>query len=119
MSHTGLETETNTTGAPPEPEAVSPWLLMGSAVASRVGLWMFDIAALQIIQETVPEQERGQVGGMQAALQEVLQILSFATCILADSPQQFYIPVLLSFLATSISCGLFLAFFCQEEDLFH
>lgn len=44
---------------------IASWLLIAGVITSRFGLWLFDLSVSQIMQETVPEHERGVVGGVQ------------------------------------------------------
>ncbi|TVU07880.1 hypothetical protein EJB05_41255, partial [Eragrostis curvula] len=43
--------------------AASAWMLMAGVAASRLGLWMFDLAVVQLMQDGVPESERCVVAG--------------------------------------------------------
>ncbi|KAL5990361.1 hypothetical protein ACLOJK_011261 [Asimina triloba] len=49
-----------------------PRLLMGGVAASRLGLWMLDLAVIQQMQDHVPETDRCVVGGVQNSLQAML-----------------------------------------------
>lgn len=44
---------------------IASWLLIAGVITSRFALWLFDLSVSQIMQETVPERERGVVGGVQ------------------------------------------------------
>lgn len=48
---------------------------------SRTGLWVFDIGARQIAQETIAEQVRGKVNGQWRALIAFFDMLSYALAI--------------------------------------
>lgn len=82
-------------------------LLMGGVIGSRVGLWMFDLAAIQLIQESVDEGERGVVGGVQGSLQEFFSMMSYAGGILISNPENFWILVVVSFSMVTSSVLLF------------
>ncbi|KAI5058958.1 hypothetical protein GOP47_0025277 [Adiantum capillus-veneris] len=64
-------------------------LLMGGVAVSRFGLWMFDLAVLQLMQESTPEHERGIVGGVQNSVQSFLEMLSFVAGMLISKPKDF------------------------------
>nr|XP_010921057.1 solute carrier family 40 member 1 isoform X1 [Elaeis guineensis] len=55
----------------------SAWMLMGGVAASRLGLWMFDLAVIQHMQDHVPESDRCIVGGVQNSLQSMLDLLTY------------------------------------------
>ena len=68
---------------------ISLVLLITGVCASRIGLWAFDIAVSQMMQERVPEGERGAVGGVQTALQSFFEMSSYAVGILWSNPYEF------------------------------
>ena len=47
-------------------------------VLSRYGLWQFDLAANQLLQETVDSGDMGVVNGVQGSLQSLFQVRLFA-----------------------------------------
>ena len=68
-------------------------MLIAGVCASRVGLWCFDISVTQLMQEKIPEDIRGLVGGVQQSLNAFFSILSFAIGIAIPDPQYFHIYV--------------------------
>ena len=52
-------------------------LLIAGVCASRVGLWVFDIAVTQLMQENIPDGVRGLVGGTQQSINAFFQLSSF------------------------------------------
>jgi iron-regulated transporter 1 len=68
-------------------------MLIGGVCASRVGLWVFDIAITQLMQEYVPEDVRGVVGGVQNSLNAFFGIFSFLLGIIIPNPRDFPIYV--------------------------
>lgn len=68
------------------PESSTTHVLLGGLVASRFGLWLFDLAISQMLQEWVDQDELGR--------------LSCAACILQDALE--YAPLL----AQSNSCPI-------------
>ena len=65
----------------------SAWMLMAGVAASRLGLWMFDLAVMQLMQDGVPEHERCVVGGVQNSLQSVFDLLTYIMGIIISDPR--------------------------------
>ena len=63
-----------------------------------VGLWMADLVVTQTMQESVAEQERGVVGGVQNSTNMLMDMLKFALVIGLPQIQIFGIHIILSFL---------------------
>ena len=49
-------------------------ILVVGVCTSRVGLWSFDLAFTQLYQQTIPEQFRGVVGGVQESLNAFFEV---------------------------------------------
>ncbi|GMH92876.1 hypothetical protein TrST_g12084 [Triparma strigata] len=64
-------------------------LLIGGVCGSRIGLWAFDLAVSQQMQEYVPENERGAVGGSQSALCSMFEMLSYIFGLIWSRPEEF------------------------------
>ncbi|KAK4801737.1 hypothetical protein SAY86_022224 [Trapa natans] len=86
---------------------VSAYMLMGGVAASRLGLWMFDLAVIQQMQDEVPESDRCVVGGVQNSLQSILDLLAYVMGILISNPQDFWKLMVMSFLAVTLSTMLY------------
>lgn len=65
----------------------SAWMLMGGVAASRLGLWMFDLAVMQLMQDGVPESDRCVVGGVQNSLQSMFDLLTYVMGIIVSDPR--------------------------------
>ncbi|KAG0481154.1 hypothetical protein HPP92_011686 [Vanilla planifolia] len=65
----------------------SAWMLMAGVAASRFGLWMFDLAVVQLMQDQVAESDRCLVGGVQSSLQSLLDLLTYVMGIVVSDPQ--------------------------------
>ncbi|MCO5608470.1 hypothetical protein L7F22_062680 [Adiantum nelumboides] len=72
-------------------------VLMTGAAAARAGLWMFDLSVTQLMQESVPEIERGVVAGVQNSMQSFFQLVAFAVGMIIPHPQDFGKLILMSF----------------------
>lgn len=77
---------------------------------SRLGLWGFDLSVQYLVQEDVPEETRGKFSACEMALQNVSELISFATTIIWARPEQFEFPVLVSAGAVAVSACCFAAF---------
>ena len=82
-------------------------LLIAGVCASRFGLWVFDIAVTQMMQENVPDGVRGVVGGVQQSLNAFFNLLSFLLGILFPSPSQFYVYVVAGYGSVGVAMLLF------------
>jgi iron-regulated transporter 1 len=85
--------------------AVSLALLISGVCASRVGLWVFDIAVTQLFQLHVDEDIRGLVGGVQQSLNAFFGMLSFVLGILIPNPEYFHYYVSIGYASVGL-CGL-------------
>jgi iron-regulated transporter 1 len=68
-------------------------LLITGVCMSRIGLWVFDIAVTQMMQESVPDGIRGIVGGVQQSLNAFFNLISYAIGIVLPNPSHFHIYV--------------------------
>eukprot|EP00198_Chlamydomonas_reinhardtii_P002615 XP_001691951.1 predicted protein [Chlamydomonas reinhardtii] len=65
-------------------------VMVGGLVASRTGLWMYDLAVTQLIQQGVAEDHMGAVYGVQSSLQASFEMLSFVAGLLSPDPAHFH-----------------------------
>ncbi len=68
---------------------VSVLVLLFSIAASRFGLCLFDLSIQQLIQETIPETERGIFSGMQIALNMIFDLLTYGLAIFLPKMETF------------------------------
>lgn len=68
-------------------------LLIAGVCASRIGLWVFDIAVTNMSQHHVPDGIRGVFGGVQQSLNAFFNLLSYALGIVFPDPMCFHIYV--------------------------
>nr|XP_012802990.2 solute carrier family 40 member 1-like [Jaculus jaculus] len=84
---------------PEQPESyISIILLFSGVILARIGLWSFDLTVTQLLQENIPEVERGAVNGVQCSLNYLMDLIHFMLVMLAPRPQQFGMLVFLSIL---------------------
>lgn len=81
---------------------------------------MSDLAITQLFQETVPEQERGIVAGMQKSFNSMLGLIMFGLVIALPKPEHFGLLTLMSVCAVGTG-GLLYASFAYKirGHLFH
>ncbi|CAK7274568.1 hypothetical protein SEPCBS119000_006241 [Sporothrix epigloea] len=94
-------------------------LAIGVAL-SRIGLWGFDLCAQSIVQDEVFDAQRGAFSTVEAAFQNLFEVLAFATTIVWSRPEQFHKPVIVSVAAVYTASALYTAFVRQRRGhLFH
>ena len=84
--------------------------LVTGVILSRVGLWGFDLSVQIIVQEAVEPRHRGTFSSLESSLQNLFELLAYATTILFPLPHQFKYPVLLSGIAVLISWTLYVGY---------
>uniref|UniRef100_H0XNK0 Solute carrier family 40 member n=1 Tax=Otolemur garnettii TaxID=30611 RepID=H0XNK0_OTOGA len=97
--------------SPEHPESYTSIILLFSGVilARIAGLWSFDLTVTQLLQENIPEVERGAVNGVQCSLNYLMDLIHFVLVMLAPRPQQFGMLVFISILF--VTTGHVLYFF--------
>lgn len=81
-----------------------------SVIASRIGLWSFDLCAQFIIQESISPSSRGSFSSMEASLQNLFELCAFAMTIVFPRPVQFRHPALVSLGAIYCSAAVYATF---------
>ena len=82
------------------------WFLL-FIVLSRMGLWAYDIAEVQIMQEGVPRQLIGAVNSTERSLQKMFELASYVTVMIWHDPAQFSVLVFISCASIATSAVLF------------
>lgn len=110
---------TNFTCPDPETSIISVSILMTGIVLSRFGLWMADLAITQMFMETVVENERGVVNGVQNSLNQLMDMIKFGVVIALPLAPQFGLLILLSIGFVYSGWLLYGVFLCRvPRDLF-
>jgi iron-regulated transporter 1 len=71
------------------PPTAALYALLSGVALSRWGLWLFDLAVSQHVQERVPPGQLSAFLGVQSSLSAAFEILSYAVTISAPSPCRF------------------------------
>jgi Ferroportin1 (FPN1) len=82
---------------------ISVAMLIAGVCFSRVGLWVFDITIAQLMQEFIPENVRGVVGGTQQSINAFFQLGSFALGLIFPDPRDFWIYALAGYIAIALA----------------
>ncbi|KAL8861236.1 MAG: hypothetical protein Q9178_002452 [Gyalolechia marmorata] len=94
--------------------------LISGVIMSRIGLWGFDLSVQFLVQEEVASVSRSQFSATEAALQNLFEMLSFATTSIFAKPVQFQYPALISVGATMVANLCFTTYVKQiRGHLFH
>ncbi|KAK7186215.1 hypothetical protein DPSP01_005044 [Paraphaeosphaeria sporulosa] len=84
--------------------------LVAGVALSRLGLWGFDLCVQYLVQEDAPEATRGSFSSIEASLQNLFELCSFATTMVWARPDQFRFPVWVSGGVLAVSAACFAAF---------
>ena len=97
MTSSGSEVELNR-------QRLLPLLLMlAGIIFARFGIWIFDLAIQQRVQETVAEETRGAVGGVMNAMNSVMDMMHYVLVIAAPRPEHF--PILVAISVAMVALG--------------
>jgi iron-regulated transporter 1 len=89
--------------------------LTAGMIASRLGLWSFDLSVQFIVQDRTPSDTRALFSSCEIALQNFFELLSFAATIVFPRPTQFAYPVFVSYGAIVLAAACFAAFVRKER----
>jgi iron-regulated transporter 1 len=84
--------------------------LVAGVTLSRLGLWGFDLCVQYLVQADAPEAGRGSFSSIEASLQNLFELCSFATTMVWARPAQFRFPVWVSGAVVAVSAACFAAF---------
>jgi iron-regulated transporter 1 len=82
-------------------------MLIAGACASRIGLWVFDIAVTQLMQEFIPDGIRGSVGGTQQSLNAFFSLFSFGLGLIFPDPREFHIYIAAGYGAVGVAAIMY------------
>ena len=75
-------------------------LLISGIITGKFGLWLCDLTITQILQENVPEEHRGTIGGVQNGLNSAMDTIKFILVIALPNQETFGWLILASFVCT-------------------
>jgi len=78
-------------------------VLVTGVIASRGGLWGFDLSAQIIIQEEIEPEYRGSFSTLESSVQNFFELCSFASTTVFARPDQFRYPALMSVIAVYVA----------------
>ena len=95
------------------------FMLLG-VICCRIGLWTFDLAVQQLVQEKVIEEERGVVSGVMNAMNSIMDMLHYVLVIAAPRPEHFRILTVISVGMVTLGLILYAAYVRKVRGhLFH
>ena len=98
--------------------SLSLGLLIGGVCASRIGLWVFDLAVTQLQQETVPDGMRASVGSIQQSLNALGGLICFALgLVLPNISTDFQYYVFAAVSSVGIAMGLYIYGICRAATV--
>ncbi|KAJ4146843.1 hypothetical protein LMH87_001402 [Akanthomyces muscarius] len=89
--------------------------LVGGTILSRLGLRGFDLCVQLFVQEDVEAGSRGAFSAIEAAWQNLFEILSYASTIVFFRPDQFKWPSLISVAAVTSASAAYTVFVYQRR----
>lgn len=87
-------------------DKVSLNFLIIGVIASRIGLYSFKLTITQLMQQTIPEDIRGIIGGVQKSLNGLFDLATFCLGLFFAKPEEFSFLITTGF--TSVGIALFL-----------
>lgn len=95
-------------------------LFLLGVVGARFGVWMFDLAVFQLVQEKVPAGERGVVSGVMNALIFNMDMLHYTLVVIAPRPEDFKYLTLVSYVAVTVGFLLYMMYVKRTHGhIFH
>ncbi|CEF62548.1 Solute carrier family 40 member 1 [Strongyloides ratti] len=99
-------------GLSTNPSSVLTFLF--SIITARFGLWLIDIGITQIMQENVPESQRGTVFGVQGSICNAFSVMKDIMVILLPDVRTFGILIIISVIAVMCGFIFYITFICLQ-----
>ncbi len=97
----------------------SIFILVFGIACSRFGLWGFDLAVTQIMQETVDPTKTGAINATQESLLNVMYLASFLLNVIFSEPKEFLWPVTISYIAVLTAAVLYRSWANDNAHQYH
>ncbi len=91
--------------------------LLTGLVLARYGLWVADISVTQITQESVDEEHRGTIGGVQSGLNYFMDLIKFALVIALPDDDTFGYLIIASFAFICLGGVSYSTFACSSSKV--
>ena len=88
------------------------YVILVCMIVARLGLWAFDLAENQMMQERVRPSVRAQVNGVQMSVSEGFTILMSAFAMLFHATSDFYILLLVTLSMIFGACVVYTSWYC-------
>merc|ERR1719239_1079832 len=92
---------------------VSVYVMLVGIVVARTSLWLTDLSITQQFLEAVLETERGVVNGVQASLNQMMDMVKYALVTALPFANQFGLLVILSYLSICTGAVMQAVFLCR------
>jgi iron-regulated transporter 1 len=89
--------------------------LVSGIALSRLGLWGFDLSVQYLVQDAAPASERGSFSAIEMSVQNIFELLSFATTMVFYRPEDFKIPIYISAAAIAGSAACFAGYVRKQR----
>lgn len=93
----GIVNNTNTDTDNDNSMPIGSILLISGTIASRMGLWAYDLSVTQLYQTKVPDSLRGTVGGTQTIINNAFEFVPFVLTMLVSGVQEFWIVMVVGY----------------------
>ena len=89
-------------------DRVSLNLLIVGVIASRIGLYSFKLTITQLMQQMIPEDIRGIIGGVQKSLNGLFDLATYGLGLIFAKPEEFNFLVTTGFTSVGITLCLYI-----------
>ena len=98
-------------------DSLSLTMLVSGVIVSRIGLWVFDLTITQIMQQKIPEDIRGVIGGVQKSLNSFFDLTTYGLGLIFYDPSDFYILVMTGFGSVGVAMCVYLLGLHYQKDV--
>merc|ERR1712024_225022 len=88
-------------------DALSLSMLIGGVIASRIGLYVFDLSITQFMQLLIPEDIRGVTGGVQKSLNGFFDLTTYGLGLVFSNPDDFNILVVTGYVSVGLAMCIY------------